>query len=255
MVPPQTLDARGRASSARRASPKFRFRLSPRNGKYALKVSKADLRTVLGLAAVSEQGATPITLEIEVAGAALATPTVSGELEFAYATKAGRTSRGTYVFARSAAASGAFRALRTTASEMASGGHRVVSRLAVAAPDGAPMEITGGLTLTIGAAAPIVVPQASLRVRGAGSSSTYTYAASQGAVAGLTRLSYSNRTRTLSLTTSPPGGVGMPAAGPGAAVSTDVAVLLNIETPDGTQSFSTTVELLRSRDTSRRWSR
>ncbi len=250
------LDARGRAKSARGASRKFKLRLKASNGAYQVKLGGLDLREAIGVADVSGRGTVRSDVRISVQRAGLATNVVSGALEFVQKSRAGKSSRGAFSFRKHATAGGAFQSSRTTVRELGDGGHVVSISGPFVTFDSRPLTFPGSVRITIGTGVPISIPNASLRTSGTpGPRSTTSYAPPPGDEAPFARLVFSNRKRTLLLTTRALGGLGIPPAGAEAAVTHPLPVTLEIDTTDGPVRFETIIELRRASPTSTTWSR
>lgn len=95
------LDAHGR-SVRHTAGPHVRMRLSPRSGRYRVAVNGLDLRTLLGVADVTEARGLPVAVTITLTEATR--PLLDGALAFAYRSRAGFAGFGAFPIPRSQAA-------------------------------------------------------------------------------------------------------------------------------------------------------
>ncbi len=250
------LDSRGRARSASGTSPKFKLSVKAQKSTFQCKLGGLDLRATLGVADATANGLTRAEVTVTVRGAGLATDAVSGGLEFATKSRLGKSSAGKFVFKKHVSVDGAFKSLKTLVNELPGGGHTVSLTGPFVGLETRPLTFPGDVRITLGDGATITVPNASLRTSGTpGPRSTTSYSRGLGAVAGLTRLVYTNRKRMIILATSELGDLGIPAAGPGAPAVHPLPVVIEIDTTDGPVRFETVVELRRTSPTSRRWSR
>jgi hypothetical protein len=244
------LNERGVGKSDRGAAPSVKVSYKHKNGALAVSIRKADLRQALGFADEDATGTVDVDVAVTISGAGLATSTVAGTLRCGMRNRAGKSAKATFKHAANDALDGVFKSLRTTGTERPDGQHRVSFRGAIAAPDGEALAPVSGLTVTIGGAPPIVVPQASLST----SATRTSYSRSQGEVAGLLRLQIDHRRKQLTLATDDLA-IGLPATGAAAETSAELAVRVDVELASGPSSFGTTVELLRKSGTSKRWAR
>jgi len=247
-------DSRGRAKSAAGASPKFKLRLKAKKGAFQCKLGGLDLRTALGIADTNERGTARADIAFTIEGAGLATETVQGELEFASKSRLGKSSSGKFAFKKHASVDGVFKTLKTSVRERSGGGHTVGIRGPLVTLETEALTFPGDIRITIGDGATVTVPHASLRTAGTpGRTSTTSYSRSLGEVVAISRLSYSNRKRTLTLTTAEIAGLGIPAAGPGAPMTHELPIAIEIDTDSDPVRFETIVELHRSSPTSTKW--
>src|SRR5205823_480330 len=83
IAPPAELNAKGRFASPAGAAQSLRYKFSCLNGTYQFLVGGVDLATLVGQSNTTASFLLPVTIEIEIQGAGLATPVVTGDFEFA----------------------------------------------------------------------------------------------------------------------------------------------------------------------------
>lgn len=251
------LDSKGSASGAAGdGTDKFKVKVSPKNGKYSVSVSNADLRSVFGLTedAAANQ-ALPVETNLVFSGiGTMAFPDLLGNCEFLYTTKQASSSKGKFALKSNDLLSGAFVALKTSAAQdKASSDYKVTLTASVVSGGGGPIEPTGPVTVTIGGALPIAIPFNQLVLSGSGATSTYTLA--KGGAPGLSKFAISNSKKSLSLATDLLAGTAIPVVGD-PELAHELTVTIEVEVNGGdTHTFETTVELLRSKTTTGKWKR
>jgi len=163
VLAPVGLDSSGRAKLQGAISAKVK--LDCRSGAFSIKLSGLDLRSALGLVDASARGTVVVPVSVSVTELGLATETASADLTFAFKTTAGAKSLGRHAFRGDGSNSGVFRASRVRTKARDLGRHRVVVRAALdAADDAGAVNLDDGLTVVIGAADPVVLLAADLRL-------------------------------------------------------------------------------------------
>ncbi|MCK6473504.1 MAG: Ig-like domain-containing protein [Planctomycetes bacterium] len=124
------LNTKGQAKGAGGGGQKFSFKISPKNGKYALKVSKDDLRAAFPeITDTTESGVLlPVRVRLEFFNTGMTFPAFAGQPEFLYSTKAGGSSSGKFAFKKNRLLSGAYIGVKTSAKLGKSGGYMVASK-------------------------------------------------------------------------------------------------------------------------------
>jgi hypothetical protein len=247
------LDARGKARSARGDTPKLKVVVKGERGQIAIKAGSLDLREAFGVPDATSAGPQRVDISVTIQGAGLATETVGGALEFAAKSKAGKTAKGKFKFAKQRSVDGTIRPLRTTATESGDGRHVLDVIGVLAVPDAETVNVVGDVRIQVGNAPAITVSHEALRVTGTGSRTTTTL--ERGAVAELSRLELGGRKLAFRLTTTELSGVGLPAAGEQALTTVPIQLAIEIDAASGPVRFETTVELRRAAPTSTRWLR
>jgi uncharacterized repeat protein (TIGR01451 family) len=247
------LDAKGKAKSAKGATPALKLALSAR--KYSFSYKGLDLRDVLGIANESGKGTADVTIKLEVLKAGLVTETWYAALEFAFKTKKGKKTTGKFSFKKGRSIAGAFRASSTKATEK-SGGY-VISTKGTMCPVGGdilvPLEDAAPVViLTVGAANPIEIPYESLVIGGPANLPS-VFSVAKGSVPGISRLTLNNKSRSFVLKTEALTGTGLPPGGQGEG-SASLKILIEVITATGSLLFETTIRLTRKKTTSGKWS-
>lgn len=251
------LDAKGSGSGAAGdGTDKFKVKVSPKNGKYSVSLSNTDLRSVLGL---TEDAAANQTLPVEAnlifnGIGTMAFPDLLGNCEFLYTTKQSSSSKGKFALKSNDLLSGAFVALKTSASQdKASSDYKVTLTAAMVSGGGGPVEPTGPVTVTIGGATPIAIPFNQLVQSGSGTTSTYTLAS--GGAPGLLKFAISNAKKTLTLATDLLSSTDIPVVND-PELEHELTITVEVEVNGGdTRTFETTVELMRSKTSTGKWKR
>ena len=252
---PLALSSTGGVSSPRGASPRIRCRLRGTTGAYRCSVRRTDLRAAVGLPNARAKGRTVVGVRLEVAGAGLPEPILSGLYEFRYRTQHDHTTRGRFRYRKHRTLTGVYLSTRTRARQLRKGGHRMTARGPVFPVGAKPLVPAGDVQLTMGDAV-MRIPFGTLVRRGrTDGTSRWTWSRKRGAVPGLERFSINNRTRRFRLAMRHPGGPVIPAAGARAPTVADLRITIEIPTAGGVQLCETIVELKRRLPTSRRWKR
>ncbi len=249
LVPPQTLDAHGRAKGTVGAI-KTSYRLRNANGAYIIKVSGRDLSQVLGLPNHTEAGVTVVTVRLTVNGAALEIPVTTAKIECPFRTTKDRASSVRFNFRKNRTLTGAFNSNRTTAAQS---GRVAVRMRGVIETDGSgPIIPTGDVTIQIDNAQ-ISLPVTELVAAGTDYKLLPLTTPSAGTTT-LTKFSFRNTTRTFVLSIAS-GDIPLPAPGPNGPVKYHLPVLITVQTANGPMFFESIIELKRTRGMSTRWQR
>jgi uncharacterized repeat protein (TIGR01451 family) len=250
---PLTLDRNGKGKTPKMQSLKAKMRLTG-DGDYSVKLSKADLRNVLGLSNTEETGTTVLTVEIDLVGTDLTTSCWRGVIHCDYDTKQDKRTKGTFRFGENTTRRGAFVAASIKAKESDSG-HTFSVKGLLAASGGEPIVPVDGsgadLILTIGNAAPIVVNAPRLSRSGTEDEES-AFDLGKGAVARLERFTLDNAKGTFSIKSASLQGTGLPAAGEG-DLARPLTIRIEIRTTAGWKTLETTVEVRRKSVTKGHW--
>lgn len=237
-----TLDDRGRLSDSTDDGTRRTVRLDD-DGGYRISISRTDLRTALGLTEETGTAALDVAVALRIDEVGLDTPRADGTFGFALR-------NGTR------AAKGSFRLGRDDVSEPVFGtrkakvkrkglGHAVVLSAALAGADQSLLP-TGELSLTVGDAAPLTIPLASLRTDADG----FRYDRRLLPVNGLRKLTVDLSRGKLTLKTDELAGTGL-ATDDGTA--DELPVRLEFDTADGPVALETVLCLSRRSRSSRTW--
>jgi hypothetical protein len=236
---PVTLDSKGRGAVT--VSPiKIKASLRSANGKYSYSISGADLGTALGLTNVTESSLTDLNVTLTMLGTGMDIDTVTGVFETPCSTKAGKASKGKFVFKKNRTMTGVFNSNKTTAKMGKSGGYRVSFKGAIENENDASITPTGDIHIQIGSDV-IDVPLAALT--------------SKVAVPGLKKFQLVPAKHSFSLSTTELDNTGIPAPGNGAATSYRLPMMMMIPTGSTTNIFETIIELKRPDGTATSWKR
>lgn len=252
------LSSNGSGKSAKGAVPKVSAKVSPKNGKFSFKASTHDLRSFFP--DIDEGADGPGTsiadVGVEILSGGLDIPTQETRILFDFATKANSSTKGKYKFKTTDAVAALFRALKTGASEDGLGAYKVTAAGVITGAEGDPVipDNATSITLTVGNAAPIVIPFASLVKKGVIDAETsWTYSSKlSGPVTGLLKFQISNSKRSFSFATDALAGTGIPDS-TGGSLTHDLDIQLEVSTPDGDITFTTTIEILRTSSTTGKW--
>jgi hypothetical protein len=249
VLPPQTLDRRGKAKSTVGAI-KTSCRLKNANGAYSIKVSGMDLSQALGLANQTEAGVTMVTVRLTINGAALDLPVTTAQIECPYRTKKDKASSVKFNFRKNQTMTGAFNSNKTAAAEK---GRVAVRMKGVIESDGSgPIVPTGDVTIQIGNAQ-IAVPVTTLSASGNDYQLPPQIAPSAGTTT-LTKFLLRNSKRAFSLSIAS-SDIPLPAPDPNGPMKYQLPVLIEVQTATGPMYFESIIELKRSKATSTKWKR
>ncbi len=246
------LNARGIGSGTTSEGVAFKASYSASTGALVLRAKGLDLRAATGLADETASGALPLALGVRIDGIDLATPEAAQDLEFAYASRAGDTTRAAFAFAKQRSLDAVFAALKTKAKRRANGAHVVSVKGPLVLADGADAFPAGDVSLVLGDADPLVVPLAALVRVERGGATGFSYDRRAAAVAGLKSLKYDPKTRVLSIVTTELADLGLPATG---ALEADVDVRVIVPLASGASAYETVVRLHRKSGAAATWSR
>lgn len=251
-----TLNSRGSGKTAKGAVPSASAKVSPKNGKFSFKASSHDMRSFFPDidAGTDGPGTSVADVSVKIMSGGLDVPTQATRILFDFTTKTNSSTKGKYKFKTTDPVAPLFRALKTSASESGLGVYKVAASGVITGINGDPVipDNATSITLTIGSAAPIAIPFASLVPKDSGAASSFTYSSKLGAVAGLLKFQLSNAKRTFTLSTDALAGTGIPDS-TGGALSHDLDIQIKVSTPDGDITFTTTVEILRTSNTTGKW--
>lgn len=253
----KALDSKGSVKGLVGAA-KFSFKVSPKNGKYAFKISGNDLRTalddILDVATVAP-ASLPVRLGLVFnATTGLDTLAYEGQPNFLYTTKAGSSSKGKFSFKTNQLLSGAYTALKTSAKEGKVGGEHLVTSVGVLelGGGGAVIPDIGGagtnITLEIGTKS--ITFNSNLLVQ-----SAKNLTLPKDAVSELTFFNLNNPKKTFAFKTAANlTGTGIPNAGSGGAAH-DLVIRLTMVINGESVELDTAVEILRKDNNSKSWKR
>ncbi|MCK6473447.1 MAG: S8 family serine peptidase [Planctomycetes bacterium] len=252
------LSSSGSGKSANGAVPKASAKVSPKNGKFSFKASSHDLRSFFPDIdeGVDGPGTSVADVSVQIMSGGLDVPTQETRILFDFTTRANSSTKGKYSFKTTDAVASVFRALKTSASEDGLGVYKFAASGVITGADGDPVipDNATSITITIGSAAPVVIPFASLVKNGVLDAETsWTYSSKlAGPVAGLLKFQLSNAKRTFTISTDALAGTGIPDS-TGGGLRHDLDIQMEVSTPDGDITFTTTVEVLRSSNTTGKW--
>ena len=247
LVATAMLPANGRYRSPAGVAPRVTVTLSPRNGKYRVRLARSDLRTAIGLPNASVTGTRVVPVALTVSRARY--PVTENRLEFTYRAVADRRARGVWRGPRQRLLDGAFQLLTTKASLSRRTGAYVIRARGVLYPPGSgPVVPTGGLTLQVAEAPQVTIPLSALQRLGSlAEHSTWKYrSADKRATLSALAIRNGKRRLTLRIGRITADEMGMSQA---AAIGSrgDLPVRLDVPTAAGTIHFQTTPELVRVR--------
>lgn len=235
------------ASTGKGSAGDAKVSLKAKTGAFTFSLKNADLRAALGLDNADEAGSVELAVEITVTGAGLDTETFAAHAAFAYATTQDVSSKGSFNYKLNASSDGYFLALKTSVSEDKAGAHKVSVKGYVEAPGGASLAPAGDVTLEIGAQS-ITIPATSLTVSGG------VIALNKDAHPDLAKFVLDTNKKQFAIQTNALSGTGVPAAGV-AVTSHNLLLRVTVPTADDTIVLETSVEILRSSPTSKKWKR
>ncbi len=246
---PQPLLAKGSFAAA---NGKGKF--SCKNGKYAFSLSALDLAEALGLPNVTGTGLVPVTIEVEIENAGLATPVVTGEFEFAYKSAQNKATSGKFSFKKNRTLTGAYN-LNRFGAKMIGNGYGFSALGPILLDGSMPVVPTDDVILIIGGQE-LVIPFASLVRTGADdATSIYTYDTSSGAVPGLVQFVLDNKKKAFRVMTSELDGAGLPMPGNGKPTAHDLEFSMDLITSAGNMVAESIVEPKRKSPTTTSWKR
>jgi hypothetical protein len=240
-----TLGAAGWYRSPAGAGPRVTITLSPRGGRYTVRLARADLRAPIGLRNATGTGVVVVPVTLTVSRARFAAP--QNRLEFAYRSVAGRRARGAWRGPRQRLLDGAFQMLHTRAVVSRKIDAYVLRLRGVLYPLGSgPVIPSDDMTLQIGSAPAMVVPLAALRRFGLLPETSILKYRNADRHAPLASLVILNTTRRVKLRIGRMSReeMGMPSGAP-VGSRADLPVRLDVPTADGLMQFQTTPELVR----------
>jgi PKD repeat protein len=255
VVAPMPLTATGAYATPPGTAPGIRCRLKYKNGAYRCAFKKADLRTLVGLPDQTETGRRIFTMSLEIAGAGLVDPVITGQYEFDFKSKQGKVTKGLFRYKKNRTLTGVYLSNKTKAKELKTGGFRITARGQLSPLDAGLFIPTGDLTMTIGERV-VTIPLASLVRGGAGDSlSQFTYSKALGAVPGLERFWLSNAKRGFKIRVTDPSPNAIPRAAGDGPTTDEMPVRIEGPTANGPLVYDTVVELVRASPLSKRWKR
>jgi uncharacterized repeat protein (TIGR01451 family) len=236
VLAPQTLDAKGKSAKAQ---------LKNTNGRYSVKLTGADLRSVIGLVNATGTGLHDVTVRLTINGANLDVPVTTAQLECPFKTTANKSSQLKFNFRKNRTITGAFNANKSTGSK-SSKGESVTIKGVVTAEDGGSITPNDAITIRVGNDT-ITLPMAALSNK----SGVWQYA---GSVAKLSKFTLSNKARsfTLGVVSS---SIGLPATGSGTGMKYSLPLQIQVPTADGLMTFESIIELKRTSETATHWKR
>lgn len=221
--------------------------LKAKTGAFSYSIKSADLADTIGLANTTEAGALALTIEVTILGAGLDTETFAAHALFTYSTIQSGKSKGSFNYKTDKSMEGYFIAAKTMISEDKAGAHTVSAKGYFETPGNADLAPIGNITLTIGAQV-ITIPSTNLNV----ADSVITLPT--GAHPDLEKFIFYTNKRSFAILSNALVATGVPLAGD---LATSHELLLRIEFPtvDDLVTFESTVEILRSSFTSKKWKR
>jgi uncharacterized repeat protein (TIGR01451 family) len=249
------LGTTGRYHTPRGVAPKLVLKLSPRNGRFKVRLARSDLRAAIGLQDVDASGrlVLPVTLRVSRAREIVS----HNRLEFAYASSRARRTKGMWRGPKQRLLDGAFQLLRTRADFSRKLDGWIVRARGVIYPlGGTPLTPVGDLTLEVAHSPAVTIPLAALRRLGAGEPerAVWKYRSTDpGDLVASLVIKNSKRRLKLRLGRMPRSEAGMPE---GAAIGAraELPLRLAVPTSAGTINFETLVELVHPR-ARERWKR
>lgn len=235
------------ASNGKGSTATAKASLKAKTGVFSYSIKDADLRTAIGLANVTEAGDVELAVEINVQNAGLYTDTFTAHAHFAYTTTQDVFSKGNFNFKTAESADGYFFAAKTVVAEDKTGKHKVSVKGYFDAPGGADVTPAGDVTLTIGTQT-IAIPEGSFTDVGG------VISLPNGAHPDLAKFALDTNKEMFTILTNALPGTGVPPAG-NPATAHDLLVRIEIPTAGDPVVFETTVEILRSSPTSKKWNR
>ncbi|MEN8150294.1 MAG: hypothetical protein ABFS86_10750 [Planctomycetota bacterium] len=237
LVGPIVLDGSGKAKSPKA----WRVSLSPKTGRFVVKIVGLDLRTLLDVKDVAGAAICVAEFAVEFEGTDLVTAGWAGVLEFAGRTKAAKKTVGKFSFRKNETFTGAFVPMGVKVKERDG-----LCSLSMKGPFRghgggplAPVEGAAAITITIGDADPIEVPYDALEIDGGDIGLT------KGAVPELAKFAIDDGKKSLVLQTDGLEGIGLPPAGEGETTAV-IVVRIVVEEADGPRIFKATIEVKRS---------
>jgi hypothetical protein len=246
------LDARGRYRTPKGATPKLRFAVSARTGKFRLGIGAADLRDLFGVA--PESGAGIMTIPVGIHLSTADTTDFGNRCEFQYRTVANVRTSGRFRARRERLLDGTFMAVRTKVRySKRKDGYVVRTSGFINPTEGRIVSPRGDLVVTLGSTS-TVVPLVDLGRSGADERrSRWKYRSRTAAISLLTLHNGSQRfkmkTQALADTDL------MLAADDDAGRTADLPLTVEIPLADGMSRFTTIVELVRPHTGTTSWSR
>ncbi|MBE7466989.1 MAG: PKD domain-containing protein [Planctomycetes bacterium] len=257
------LDAAGRFATPRGTTPAVTARIVLPKGTWSWSQKSDDLDSLLDLpVGHATKLPHPLDVRLELSGGTLpADLDFANRPVFALTQKAGVSAKGVYKYGKQALQGGVFLIAKATATEQPAtrgGGHIVALSGMLAPASGMALELDDAaaaddVRIVLGDAAEIGAPFGAFKLGGTSAASrTYTLDKRSGqAPAELKSLAFKNATRSFTLATSSLQDLGLPGAG--GALTAELPVVLELETPAGTLIFETLLRLRRSSSTSTKW--
>jgi uncharacterized repeat protein (TIGR01451 family) len=255
LVPPTALDAKGKAKSAKGATPVVKLTLSAK--KLSISLKSADLRAALGLQNETRFGTAELRIQVNVEGAGLATETWDGLFDLPYESVANKKSTGSFSFKKESSPSGVFRSSKTKASEKAQS-YIVSAKGEILAAGGGPVVPADGagpaVVVKIGNATPIEIPFSGLVFDGS-TAATTVVTVTKGAHKDIAKLTLDNKARKFSFKTNMIEDTGLPLPrAQDESLTFPLLIRIEVSTAVGLRIFATEVEVKRKKPSSGKWS-
>ncbi|GMV79554.1 MAG: hypothetical protein AMXMBFR7_07380 [Planctomycetota bacterium] len=243
------LDAAGRFASAKGVVPGIKAQVTLKSKMFLMQLKAADLLAELG--PDDQTGVEQLDVAVGLRftnGAAITYLDLNGLIRFDVTSRLGVSSKGKFSAAKNMSFGGFFVVTKGSAKEDTRNGlgHLLSLSGFLHPAGGAALDLSGDVTVDLGGATGIVIPDAVILTSGAGALATFTMNAKDPAKpVELKSFQLANAKKTFKLTTNYVAGTGIPNAGAG-GLTFPLDVDFVIVTPSGNLTFSTTYLLTRT---------
>lgn len=250
------LDAAGRFSSVKGVVPGVKAQVTLKSKMFLMQLKAADLLAELG--PTDQTGVEQLDVAVGLRftnGAATTYLELNGLIRFDVTSRLGVSSKGKFAAAKNMSFGGFFVVTKGSAKEDTRNGlgHLLSLSGFIHPAGGAALDLSGDVTVDLGGATGIVIPDAVFLTSGAGTTATFTMNAKDAAKpAELKSFQLANAKKTFKLSTNYVAGTGVPNAGAG-GLTFPLDVDFVIVTPSGNLTFSTTYLLTRTAVTGTSW--
>lgn len=247
------LNTKGQAKGLGAGNQKFSFKISPKNGKYALKVSNDDLRAAIPeVTDTTESGVLlPVRMRLEFFGTGMTFPAFAGQPEFLYSTKTGSSSKGKFTFKKNRLLSGAYISVKTAAKAGKTGGYKVSSKGYFEMGGGGAVVPDPGTDITLDIGAEAITFSSDLLTQTA-KNLLLPKTALPGQVV---KFNLNNPKKSFVIQTDELAGTGIPDAAPAEPTFHNMPLRITMVIGGEQVVFETIIELLRKSSTSTSWKR